>query len=175
MPTCVPNQTFLVQSYVPSTLDGDWIAFPLRMIAPRCQPQESSPLLTGFWKLWKCFTTEVKSVEYQLSTFQGSDFEYVSLQLINWVGHDLFFVPHVQQLMKNPKMKLGFFFRIKSCLSVDAKKRYFSAAFKSLLHLNWFICMLPWSFEVHHKSYHYTLYSRVRWSLVSSRRLKILA
>lgn len=44
------------------------------------------------------------------------------------------FVPHIHKLVKRLKLKLAFYFRIKSCLSFKAKKQIVAAAFMSVLH-----------------------------------------
>ena len=59
-----------------------------------------------------------------ITTLQGSVIESVSqykyLGII--IDDALSFKPHIQQLLKKLKIKLGFYFRNKSCFSFEAKK-----------------------------------------------------
>jgi len=52
----------------------------------------------------------------------------VSFKYLGFLIDDsLSFKPHIQQLVKKLKLRLGFYFRNKSCFSFDAKKRLVAA------------------------------------------------
>lgn len=70
-----------------------------------------------------------------ITTSQGSEIEFVSQYRYLGILIDdaLSFGPHVEQLVKRLKVKLGFYFRNKSCLSFEAKKRLVEATFMSVL------------------------------------------
>jgi len=52
-----------------------------------------------------------------------SQYRYLGILIDNALS----FGPHVQQLVKRFKVKLGFYFRIKSCLSFEAKNSLVAA------------------------------------------------
>ena len=66
-----------------------------------------------------------------ITTLQGSVIESVSqykyLGII--IDDALSLKPHIQQLLKKLKIKLGFYFRNKSCFTFEAKKRLVAATF----------------------------------------------
>ncbi len=76
----------------------------------------------------------------------------------------LSFDPYVQQLVRKWKVNLGFYFRVKSCLSFEAKKKLVAATFMSVLDygddiyariFSEFTCYrlcLSWCTEVYNKS-----------------------
>lgn len=93
--------------------------------------------------------------------------------------------------MKRLKLKLSFYFRIKSCLSLNSKKRLGAATFMSVLDYGDVVYMHASSQSLHALdtvyhgtlrfvtgfealTYHCTLYERVRWSSLSIRRLRHL-
>ncbi len=49
------------------------------------------------------------------------------------IDESLSFTFHIQQLAKRLKLKQGFYFRIKSCLSLESRKRLVAATFMSIL------------------------------------------
>lgn len=86
------------------------------------------------------------------TTFKGSEIEFISQYryLGFLIDESLTFVPHVQQLVKRLKVKLGFYFRINSCLSFEAKKRLVAATFMSFISC---CChCLSWCTEIYSKS-----------------------
>lgn len=54
-----------------------------------------------------------------------SSFKYLGI----WLDDGLSFKHHVENLLKKLRLKLGFYFRNKSCFSVEARKRLISATF----------------------------------------------
>jgi len=70
-----------------------------------------------------------------IATSQGSQIEFVSCYryLDILIDESLSFTPHIHQLAKRLKLKLGFYFRIKSCLSYGSKKRLVAATCLSVL------------------------------------------
>ena len=123
-------------------------------------------------------------------TAQGSQIELVSSYKYLGVVIDdsLSFSAHIQQLVKKLKLKLGFFFRIKSCLSFESRKRLVSATFMSVLDYGDVLYMHASSNSLHSLdtvyhgalrfitgfkslTHHCLLYARVGWSSLSARRL----
>ena len=123
-------------------------------------------------------------------TFQGSDIESVSqFKYLGFLIDDsLSFKPHIQQLVKKLKQKLGFYFRNKACFSFEAKKRLVAATFMSVLDYGDVLYMhasaqcLHTLDTVYHgalrfitnfrsRTHHCSLYARVGWSALSTRRL----
>lgn len=125
-----------------------------------------------------------------ITTSQGSEIESVSQfkYLGILIDDSLSFKPHIQQLVKKLKLKLGFYFRNKSCFSFEAKRRLVAATFLSVLdygdviYMNASITSLKLLDTVYHGAlrfitnfraltHHCSLYDRVGWSALSTRRL----
>jgi len=70
-----------------------------------------------------------------ITTSQGFEIETVSQYkyLGILIDDSLSFKPHIQQLVKKLKLRLGFYFRNKSCFSFEAKRRLVAATFMSVL------------------------------------------
>lgn len=101
-----------------------------------------------------------------VSTLEGNLIEvvheYKYLGIV--IDDSLTFKPLIDKLVKKLKLKLGFFFRNKTCFSFGVKKRLVSATFLSVLDYgdvflyecyffmssNFGLC-LPCIVEVHHK------------------------
>ena len=98
------------------------------------------------------------------------------------------FKPHIENLTKKLKVRLGFYFRHKSCFSFVSKKRLIAATFIPLLDYGDVLYMNACSTSLHmldasyhcalrfitgYKSltHHCTLYSKVGWLSLSARRL----
>ena len=125
-----------------------------------------------------------------ITTLQGSVIESVSqykyLGII--IDDALSLKPHIQQLLKKLKIKLGFYFRNKSCFTFEAKKRLVAATFLSVLdygdvlYTNASSKCLQSLDTVYHGAlrfvtnfktltHHCSLYARVGWFALSTLRL----
>ena len=80
-----------------------------------------------------------------ICTLSGTEIEEVShykyLGII--IDQSLSFTLHVQGLVKKLKLKLGFFFRTKSCLSIKAKKQLVNATLLTVLDYGDILCIRP--------------------------------
>lgn len=123
-------------------------------------------------------------------TSEGAQIELVSTYryLGFLIDESLSFTSHIQQLVKRLKLKLGFYFRIKSCLSFESRRRLVAATFLSVLDYGDVLYMhasaqsLQALDTVYHGALRFitnlkslthrcVLYSRVGWSSLSTRRL----
>ena len=71
----------------------------------------------------------------EIVTAQGQTLEQVPKYkyLGIWLDDSLSFKPHVDNLLKKLRLKIGWFFRNKSCFSFETKKTLISATFLSVL------------------------------------------
>ncbi len=105
------------------------------------------------------------------------------------IDESLSFTFHIQQLAKRLKLKLGFYFRIKSCLSLESRKRLVAATFMSILDYGDVLYMYASSQSLHALdtvyhgalrfitgfkvlTHHCDLYERVGWPSLSMQRLQ---
>lgn len=126
----------------------------------------------------------------EIVTAQGENLEQVSKYkyLGIWLDDSLLFKPHVDNLLKKLRPKLGFFFRHKSCFSFETKKRLISATFLSVLDYGDILYMnAPDEYTnkldaAYHSALRFitnckalthrcVLYNRVGWPSLSQRRL----
>lgn len=126
-----------------------------------------------------------------IPTLQGTEIEsvlqYKYLGIL--IDNSLSFKPHIVELLKKLRIKLGFFFRNKSCFSYEAKKRLVSATFLSVLGYGDVVYMnassqclhsldtvyhgaLRFITDLKTLTHHCNLYTRVGWSSLTTRRLK---
>lgn len=124
-----------------------------------------------------------------LSTLEGNIIEVVHeyKYLGVLIDNSLTFKPHIEQLVKKLKLKLGFFFRNKLCFSFEVKKRLVTATFLSVLdhgdlfYMNASSSCLQMVDTVYHASlgfitncramtHHCELFSRVGWPSLVTRR-----
>uniref|UniRef100_A0A669EEG1 Reverse transcriptase domain-containing protein n=1 Tax=Oreochromis niloticus TaxID=8128 RepID=A0A669EEG1_ORENI len=124
-----------------------------------------------------------------VSTLEGNLIEVVhTYKYLGFLIDDsLTFKPHIDNLVKKLKLKLGFFFRNKFCFSFETKKRLVNATFLSvldygdLLYMNASAQCLHKIDSVYHASLRFItncralthccdLYARVGWPALSSRR-----
>lgn len=123
-------------------------------------------------------------------TLEGGEIEIVdSYKYLGILIDDsLTFKPHVQNLVKKLRLKLGFYFRNKLCFSFNVKKQLVAATFLSVLDYGDLLymhsstqCLLKLD-SVYHASlrfitncraltHHCELYSRVGWPSLTTRRL----
>ena len=113
-----------------------------------------------------------------------SSYEYLGIL----IDDSLTFKPHVLNLVKKLRLKLGFYFRNKLCFSFNVKKQLFAATFLSVLDYGDLLymhssaqCLLKID-TVYHASlrfitnckaltHHCELHSRVGWPALTTRRL----
>ena len=126
----------------------------------------------------------------RVSTLEGNVIEVVHMYkyLGVLIDDSLSFKPHIDNLVKKLKLKLGFFFRHKFCFSFEVKKRLVTATFLSsldygdLIYMNASAKCLCKIDAVYHASLRFItncralnhnceLYSRVGWPTLSTRRL----
>uniref|UniRef100_A0A3B3HCE9 Reverse transcriptase domain-containing protein n=1 Tax=Oryzias latipes TaxID=8090 RepID=A0A3B3HCE9_ORYLA len=124
-----------------------------------------------------------------VSTLEGNEIELVHVYKYLGILIDdaLSFKPHIENLVRKLKLKLGFLFRNKCCFSFGIKKRLVTATFLSildygdLLYMNATAQCLSKIDSVYHaalrfvtnckaSTHHCELYSRVGWSSLSTRR-----
>lgn len=113
-----------------------------------------------------------------------STFKYLGFIL----DDDLSFKPHIENLVKKLKIRLGFYFRNKSCFSFQSRKRLVAATFLSVLDYGDVLYMNACSSSLHmldstyhgvlrfitgyrSLTHHCTLYAKVGWLSLSARRL----
>uniref|UniRef100_A0A3P9K1B3 Reverse transcriptase domain-containing protein n=1 Tax=Oryzias latipes TaxID=8090 RepID=A0A3P9K1B3_ORYLA len=124
-----------------------------------------------------------------VSTLEGNNIEVVHeyKYLGVLIDDSLTFKPHVENLVKKLRLKLGFYFRNKLCFSFEVKKRLVAATFLSVLdygdlfYMNASAQCLRMIDTVYHSSlrfitncktmtHHCELYSRVGWPALTIRR-----
>ena len=88
-----------------------------------------------------------------------SSYEYLGIL----IDDSLTFKPHVLNLVKKLRLKLGFYFRNKLCFSFNVKKQLFAATFLSVLDYGDLLYMTL--------THHCELHSRVGWPALTTRRL----
>ena len=103
------------------------------------------------------------------------------------IDDNLCFKPHIDNLLRKLKLKLGFFFRNKACFSTSARKRLVAATFLPLLDYGDVVYMNASAHSLHlldavyhgalrfitnckPLTHHCTLYSLVNWTSLSMRR-----
>ena len=125
-----------------------------------------------------------------ITTAQGTPIELVASYKYLGITIDdgLCFKTHIKNLLKKLKLKLGFFFRNKSCFSFNARKRLVAATFLPVLDYGDIVYMnapthslklldaayhgaLRFITDCKPLTHHCTLYSLVNWSSLSTRRL----
>ena len=126
----------------------------------------------------KIFTKQGQSIELV------SSYKYLGIH----IDDSLTFTEHIESLLKRLKLKLGFFFRNKSCFSFHIRKQLVSATFMSVLdygdlvYMNASASSLRMLDAVYHgalrfitdsanSTHHCCLYSLVNWPSLHMRRL----
>ena len=123
------------------------------------------------------FTSEGNCIE------NGTSYKYLGI----WIDSKLSFNVHITNLVKKLKMKIGFYFRNKSCFTFNAKKKLVEATFLSvidygdILYMHASASTLRTLDSVYHASlrfitnaksltHHCILYDLVGWTSLAIRR-----